>query len=1025
MVLPKFLDQPRQHSLKILTWNINGAKTKLEKLAVLTWLCQYDIISLNEVKTDLSISLPGYVAFRKIKNDSLHRGGTIVFIRNCLSHYVSCVDVSVDDQVWLSLECVPKILFGFCYVPPTDSPYFSHFSFAAIHERVVQTSKSEVLIMGDLNARLGVSVRDILNSDDVFTYPSVPDNVTNPNNNAYILATICKDNELLVINNLKTDTKHFVSEKTYRKKDVWVSELDVVVASRQLVHDIDAFQVHQTTDLPSDHAPVTLEVRLPSVNIAALDTRVSMLGSYGSLTEWQGRGGRQRRPVGFRSLNTDLFINSIPDTEILYDLSDVNAFSNNITDTLYRCAEESRAVAARGRYDNNLDRWERLLRDNDDKRVWQAINWKGDLQTDVRSLEVPSDDEFKAFFEGELRPANINNVEVGFEDAGVNIPLLDDPITPQELEKQVTHLKPDKACGPDGIPPGVFKILPPIWLICITTLFNCIFSTGSYPDSWTKAKFFTIFKRGDRKDPGNYRGINVLNSIAKLYDMVLCCRLEQWFKPYREQAGAQKGRGCIEHILTLRLLTDYARKKKLKLFVTFVDFSKAYDMVPREILLRVLRRLGCGAVMLGAIAAMYRVTQSVLGTAVFATTMGVRQGSPTSCLLFILFVNDLIKLLKENCADDGFLSWLHILVLMDDTVLLATTRERMTHKLSLLKSFCDDYGMKVNELKTKFFVVGGSAEDMQPLRVAGLEVQHCRQYTYLGATFTADGSVHQAVRVHANTKAAHVAKFVSFIKKNNDVPFIIKKRVFDAALMSAVLYGCESWLNADLRPISKIYNWALKTMLDVRMTTCSDLCYIESGYPPVHCLIRKKQRTFLRRVWRERSQLIDDPLMLVLRTVMGAQYNTKHFIQDLLCSDVDDVEVGIQEIKQSVRDSTSSRRITYLEINPHLSLHAVYSMSERVAERDRVAFTRFRVSSHSLAVETGRWSRRGRGRLPLEERLCVCGQVQTEEHVVEHCRLTENLRVAHNFSRIQDLFSGTFSHVITCNIIRRILDIYS
>ena len=101
---------------------------------------------------------------------------------------------------------------------------------------------------------------------------------------------------------------------------------------------------------------------------------------------------------------------------------------------------------------------------------------------------------------------------------------------------------------------------------------------------------------------------------------------------------------------------------------------------------------------------MYAMTECVLGFAVFATTVGVRQGSPTSCLLFILFVNDLIKLIKENWEDDGFLFWLHILVLMDDAVLLATTRERMLRKLRLLKNYCDDYGMKGNEGKTKFFV---------------------------------------------------------------------------------------------------------------------------------------------------------------------------------------------------------------------------------------------------------------------------------------------------------------------------------
>ena len=87
-----------------------------------------------------------------------------------------------------------------------------------------------------------------------------------------------------------------------------------------------------------------------------------------------------------------------------------------------------------------------------------------------------------------------------------------------------------------------------------------------------------LFKRGNRQDPNNYRGISIINSIAKIFDMVICNRLEQWFKPFREQAGAQKGRSCIEHIVTLRLLTDYATKKKCKLFITFVDFSKAYDL---------------------------------------------------------------------------------------------------------------------------------------------------------------------------------------------------------------------------------------------------------------------------------------------------------------------------------------------------------------------------------------------------------------------------------------------------------------
>ena len=73
-----------------------------------------------------------------------------------------------------------------------------------------------------------------------------------------------------------------------------------------------------------------------------------------------------------------------------------------------------------------------------------------------------------------------------------------------------------------------------------------------------------------------------MNALAKLYDMILNARLQQWFAPSREQAGAQPGRGCLEHIVCLRLLTDMAKRKRRTLFVTFVDFSKAYDLVPRN-----------------------------------------------------------------------------------------------------------------------------------------------------------------------------------------------------------------------------------------------------------------------------------------------------------------------------------------------------------------------------------------------------------------------------------------------------------
>ena len=82
-----------------------------------------------------------------------------------------------------------------------------------------------------------------------------------------------------------------------------------------------------------------------------------------------------------------------------------------------------------------------------------------------------------------------------------------------------------------------------------------------------------------------------MDTMAKLYDYLLYNRLRQWYKPDREQAGAQEKRGCLEHIVTLRLIINTCIKKKLPLFVVYVDFSKAYDMMPRTLFLEVLMKL--------------------------------------------------------------------------------------------------------------------------------------------------------------------------------------------------------------------------------------------------------------------------------------------------------------------------------------------------------------------------------------------------------------------------------------------------
>ncbi len=61
--------------------------------------------------------------------------------------------------MWLRLERDPGVLFGFCYVPPIDSPYFDYALLSNIHTKVKMRGFGvSCMILGDLNARFGHSV---------------------------------------------------------------------------------------------------------------------------------------------------------------------------------------------------------------------------------------------------------------------------------------------------------------------------------------------------------------------------------------------------------------------------------------------------------------------------------------------------------------------------------------------------------------------------------------------------------------------------------------------------------------------------------------------------------------------------------------------------------------------------------------------------------------------------------------------------------------------------------------------------
>ena len=514
----------------------------------------------------------------------------------------------------------------------------------------------------------------------------------------------------------------------------------------------------------------------------------------------------------------------------------------------------------------------------------------------------------------------------------------------------------------------------------IISFLNICFLQSIVPLQWTYSKLVTIFKKGATDQCTNYRGIAISNSFAKLLDALMNNRLKQWYKPDPLQAGSQPGRDCAEHILCLRLLIAYAKRKKLKLWLLFIDFRQAYDRVPRDKLLEELRTAGCGARFLRTLKAIYGCTKFILRSAVISATVGVKQGSPMSCLLFVFYLDQMVRLLRRH-PPDGFLEHLHCLLYMDDTVLMATSRQACTEKLQSVLLFCERYGMVINETKTKVMVINGEQEDRAPIQTDDITVEHCSTYWYLGSPITSDGSMKTALEVHVQDKIKHVLKFMTFLKYNYNMPFQLKKKVAMSCVMSALLYGCEAWLTADIRAIEQLYGKVVRALLGVKKSTPLLLCLVEADMKPLSDLILDQRSKFMQR----KAQSPDDhPLRFALRLTRDLQCQEMRSFRKYEGPTPADLCAAIREAAVN-----QSRFSTYLTLNPALGQHQVYSCNAK--DSLRISFSQLMLSSHHLRIETGRWNRPPTP--PRDERVCVCRTgVQTEEHVLLHCPRTAALR---------------------------------
>ena len=118
----------------------------------------------------------------------------------------------------------------------------------------------------------------------------------------------------------------------------------------------------------------------------------------------------------------------------------------------------------------------------------------------------------------------------------------------QGIEAQLRKLDHKKAPEPDQIPARILKEAAPEIAPTLRLIFKKSDETGTLPDDWKTANVSAIYKKGDKKDPENYRPVSLTSICCKVLEHILCSNISKHLDKHNilsdNQHGFRAKRSC-------------------------------------------------------------------------------------------------------------------------------------------------------------------------------------------------------------------------------------------------------------------------------------------------------------------------------------------------------------------------------------------------------------------------------------------------------------------------------------------------
>ncbi|KAH9276095.1 hypothetical protein BASA83_001368 [Batrachochytrium salamandrivorans] len=410
-----------------------------------------------------------------------------------------------------------------------------------------------------------------------------------------------------------------------------------------------------------------------------------------------------------------------------------------------------------------------------------------------------------------------------------NSDILDQDFSWNQIAAALLQMSPRKAPGDDGVPPTPFARA--LLRIC-----GQVFASATIPRAWLCASIVSIDKKdGDPLNPGDKRGIALINVGLKLVCKVLQMRIERFVETNNllsyEQAGFRKREECVGQVVSLVDIIQRRQNAGLNTHVLFIDILKAFDTVPVGALLWKLQNMGFPRRTLAFLKALYtsssaRARAGSLLSDPFPVQRGVRQGCPLSGLLFNLFINDILDgvapITVPGLSRDT--NPIRGLMYADDVAVFADSEQSLLAASTAIEQWANRWEMQFGVAKCGIISFTGHLaprlDNPLDIRLHGQLVSRVESYKYLGVLIDSKLD-HSAWLKQKRSALEHTISALHPVLANHQLTVNYRSRIFSAVVMGKAYYGLElvGGNKSHLAPLQTTINKGIRLFTGARLST--------------------------------------------------------------------------------------------------------------------------------------------------------------------------------------------------------------